>query len=196
MPEDEALEERLDLPINPQTVQSAQDAPAPLTASAARTARARRRPLARYIGLGFVVVLLVVLAGVAVFSIQKAQRAVPTNLQAYPGSTILSQKKTASSDEIVYASPDLPEKVADFYAKQIGTDDENGCKRIFTTYVKNTDPKGPDIPSLKPGDSYYRCAIDTSMLDQVQIATITISYKAAIQGSEIMVSRNWGSAAR
>lgn len=177
-----------------QANQSAQDPIAPPSADAIRTARAvRRRPLVRYLGFGFLIVVILILVGVGAFQIQRAQRSAPLNVEVYPGAKITSQSKpTTTSDQASYSSTDATDKVGDFYIKQLGSTDESGCKRIFTVFKPNPNPDGEKIPSLLPGDSFYRCVIDNSFLDARQEATIDIAYEPKSKLTRITIKRTWG----
>jgi hypothetical protein len=179
--------------VSPQAVQSAQDAPTPASESALRSAREiRRRPIARYIGIGIVAVVGAILVGVGVFSVNRAQRTIPIELQAYPNAKVTSEKRQNNTDEIRYSSADTPDKLNEWYTKQLNTTDpEQGCKRLFTKY--NANPQGGDpIPSLAPDGSYYRCILDNSFLDVVQSASVTITYDPATKGSRVILTRSWG----
>ncbi len=159
------------------TEQQSAQTPQEVTDSVVRTARAvRRRPIVRYLGIALLVSVAVVLVTVGIFTIQKAQRSAPTNVEAYPGARVISERKTANSDETVYAVNDVIDKVGAFYTNQFNSD-SGMCQRLLP-------PKGDPVPS-------YKCALDTSMLDALQIATVTITYDAKTNTTKIVVNRSW-----
>lgn len=196
--DDDPLEDQpTTVQVPPQAVQSAQDprqAPSP---EVVRTARAvRRLPIARIIGLIFIVIVLAVLVGVAALQIQRAQRQAGYNIDPYPNASIRNQQKIGTNADVtVYSTTDAPDKVGKYYTDKMGKAgiDENGCRRIYDAYLPTNVPTSEPIgKSEKPGDSFYRCSVDNSLLDSTQITTVEIRYEASSQRTVITVRRNWG----
>lgn len=184
--------------IQPQAVQSAQDPRQVPSAEVVRTARAvRRLPIARVIGVIFILIVLGVLVGVATLQISTAQRQTAYNIDPYPNAVVQSQRKESSTADVaVYRTADAPDKVGKYFMDKLGKaglDQDNGCRRIYTAYLPTNIPTSEPIgASEKPGDSFYRCSVNNSFNNATQITTVDIRYNVKEQRTIITVRRDWG----
>ncbi len=133
-----------------------------------------------FVGLAIIVVLVVLVVGG--FSLLKSTRSQPQEIERYPNTIIVNQQTSSNSDDIVFSSADPIDRVADFYTRRLGSSSESGCKQIFLDTQPSTDP----------ARSYYRCIIDSSMLDMQQTVQVTITYDPASFHTLIQVVRHWG----
>jgi hypothetical protein len=179
-------------------VQSAQDAPIAPTPQAARSARAARRlPVARIVGAGFILIVVLVLVVIAGLQINSAQRQTAYNIDPYPNAVLREKREISkNSDEMVYATTDGLEVVAKHYRDRMGTfnaNNDNGCSPV---YLYATDvpgvptPTGDAVPT--PLETYHRCVVNNSFLNNTQITVVTIRYDVGAQRTIITVQRDWG----
>ncbi len=135
-----------------------------------RTPSSMTNRLVRFllIAVGAVIALLVVI--VVIFSLYKGSHNQPIAVEAYPNAAKLSTQTTSTGDETIYQTDDTVDVVADFYSHRLGSTDEVGCKLLYTVKVV------PDVPA--PGDYFYRCIVDSSVLDVPQLVSLTITFKA------------------
>ncbi len=154
--------------------------PAPPMVNAAPTPR---RGLTRTMfGIVAVVIVLVLLL-VTGLSLLKSSRGQPPTVDNYPNARIVNKRADPNSDHVLYSTMDQIETVADFYVRRLGSSLESGCKRIYYD----------EPPSQEVGRSFYRCVVDTSLLEMQQTAQITISYKKDAGLTFIDITRSWGS---
>lgn len=144
--------------------------------------RGLRGSIARILLIGLAIIVSLVVLIVGGFSLLKSTRSQPQDIERYPNTTIISQQTASNSDDLVFSSADPIDRVADFYSRRLGSSSESGCKQIFLDAQPSTDA----------GHSYYRCIVDSSMLEMQQTLQVTITYDPASFHTLIEVARRWG----
>jgi Tfp pilus assembly protein PilE len=154
---------------------------------------ARRGGALRLLLTAVAIVGVLLAAAVVVYNNTRASRSQPIEIDLYPNAALISESKTAQSDERVLATTDSLDQVYAFYVQRLGElpemtsgelaeDRSQGCRKVYAGGEKTEEV----------GQVSARCFIDNSSNDVTQFVRLTISRDAAETPTQIVYQRAWG----
>jgi hypothetical protein len=127
-----------------------------------------------------IAVLILVAVGVFIINSIRNARNQPISYEPYPNAVQVSQNVSRTDvggrDEFVFDTADPAKQVFDFYRQRLGSEDLRGCK---------------DVKTGDEATNWYRCVVDNSQDEIVQVLLITIAPRSE-GGTRILYEREWG----